>query len=71
MKPTMILKTSNCDIQNCIIGAGVVGLAIARALSKAGQEVLVLERNSNIGTGEKKILNFYAFLFCTRFSYLY
>lgn len=53
----MIQKNSKCDIQNCIIGAGVVGLAIARALSKAGQEVLVLERNSNIGTGEKMILD--------------
>jgi len=34
-----------------VIGAGVVGLAIARALALAGREVLVLERASAIGTG--------------------
>ncbi|MBV8500726.1 MAG: NAD(P)/FAD-dependent oxidoreductase [Paucibacter sp.] len=34
-----------------VIGAGVVGLAIARALARSGQETLVLERESAIGTG--------------------
>ena len=34
-----------------VIGAGVVGLAIARALARAGREVLVLERESATGTG--------------------
>ncbi|MBK3745011.1 NAD(P)/FAD-dependent oxidoreductase [Paraburkholderia aspalathi] len=33
-----------------VIGAGVVGLAIARALTKAGREVMVLERHDAIGT---------------------
>ncbi len=33
-----------------IIGAGVVGLACARALARAGREVLVLERHGQIGT---------------------
>lgn len=33
-----------------IIGAGVVGLAIARALSLQGREVLILERASSFGT---------------------
>ena len=33
-----------------VIGAGVVGLAIARALARAGREVVVLEAASAIGT---------------------
>lgn len=32
-----------------VIGAGVVGLAIARALALAGRSVIVLERNARIG----------------------
>ena len=34
-----------------VIGAGVVGLAVARALALAGREVLVLEAQEGIGTG--------------------
>jgi L-2-hydroxyglutarate oxidase LhgO len=34
-----------------VIGAGVVGLAIGRALAQRGLETLVLERESTIGTG--------------------
>lgn len=34
-----------------VIGAGVVGLAIGRALAHAGREVIVLERNARIGEG--------------------
>ena len=34
-----------------MIGAGVVGLAIGRALAQRGLETLVLERESTIGTG--------------------
>ncbi len=34
-----------------VIGAGVVGLAIARALAKAGREVVILEAAKAIGTG--------------------
>ena len=37
-----------CD--TVVIGAGVVGLAVARALAQAGREVLVLERHDLIGT---------------------
>ncbi|MFO1172160.1 MAG: NAD(P)/FAD-dependent oxidoreductase [Hyphomicrobiaceae bacterium] len=37
------------DLETVVIGAGVVGLAIARALAGAGQEVMVLERNGRIG----------------------
>ncbi|MDG5974045.1 FAD dependent oxidoreductase [Hydrogenophaga taeniospiralis CCUG 15921] len=34
-----------------VIGAGVVGLAVARSLALAGREVMVLEREAAIGTG--------------------
>lgn len=34
-----------------VIGAGVIGLAVARALALAGREVVVLERETAIGTG--------------------
>ncbi|MDY0743568.1 NAD(P)/FAD-dependent oxidoreductase [Paucibacter sp. R3-3] len=34
-----------------VIGAGVVGLAVARALAQRGLETLVLERETAIGTG--------------------
>jgi L-2-hydroxyglutarate oxidase LhgO len=36
-------------IDCAIIGAGVVGLAIGRALAQAGREVVVIERNAAIG----------------------
>ncbi|MBV9079198.1 MAG: NAD(P)/FAD-dependent oxidoreductase [Methylobacteriaceae bacterium] len=38
-------------VEAVVIGAGVVGLACARALAMAGQEVLVLEAEDAIGTG--------------------
>jgi L-2-hydroxyglutarate oxidase LhgO len=38
------------DVETVVVGAGVVGLAIARALALAGQEVLVVERHDRIGT---------------------
>jgi L-2-hydroxyglutarate oxidase LhgO len=38
-------------IDCAVIGAGVVGLAVARALAMAGREVIVLESESAIGTG--------------------
>lgn len=34
-----------------VVGAGAVGLAVGRALAQAGREVLVLERDTAIGTG--------------------
>src|SRR5689334_24210032 len=34
-----------------VIGAGVVGLAVARALALTGREVIVLEAEGAIGTG--------------------
>jgi len=39
------------DIDTVVIGAGVVGLAIARELAQAGQEVIVLERQAHFGEG--------------------
>jgi L-2-hydroxyglutarate oxidase LhgO len=39
------------QIDCAVIGAGVVGLAVARALALAGREVIVLESESTIGTG--------------------
>ena len=38
-------------VECLVVGAGVVGLAVARALARAGREVIVLERESTIGAG--------------------
>ncbi len=38
-------------VQTVIVGAGVVGLAVGRALALSGREVLVLESENAIGTG--------------------
>ncbi|MBV9568758.1 MAG: NAD(P)/FAD-dependent oxidoreductase [Hyphomicrobiales bacterium] len=34
-----------------VIGAGVIGLAVARALALAGRETIILEKETTIGTG--------------------
>ena len=39
------------DVQTVVVGAGVVGLAVARALALAGREVLVLEAEPGFGKG--------------------
>jgi L-2-hydroxyglutarate oxidase LhgO len=39
------------SIECLVVGAGVVGLAVARALARAGREVIVVERESGIGEG--------------------
>jgi len=39
------------QVDAAVVGAGVVGLAIARALALGGREVIVLESESAIGTG--------------------
>ena len=44
--------TASVDRVDCVvIGAGVVGLAVARALALQGREVMVLEAQDAIGTG--------------------
>ncbi|TVQ34701.1 MAG: NAD(P)/FAD-dependent oxidoreductase [Geminicoccaceae bacterium] len=37
-------------VQTVVVGAGVVGLAVARALAQTGREVMVLEKEGAIGT---------------------
>jgi len=39
------------DIDCIVLGAGVVGLAVARELAQSGREVLVVEKTEAIGTG--------------------
>lgn len=43
------MPTMSTDADCLVIGGGVVGLAIARALLEAGREVLLVERNSRLG----------------------
>lgn len=39
------------EVECTVVGAGVIGLAVARALALAGREVLVIERAGSVGTG--------------------
>ncbi|MBU2954561.1 NAD(P)/FAD-dependent oxidoreductase [Marinobacter sp. F3R08] len=45
------VSTEVFEAQTVVIGAGVIGLAIARALAKSGQEVIVLEGAGRFGEG--------------------
>jgi L-2-hydroxyglutarate oxidase LhgO len=38
------------NLDAVVIGAGVVGLAVARALARSGREVVVLEAETTFGT---------------------
>ena len=38
-------------VEVVVVGAGVIGLAIARALALRGRQVVLLEKESSIGTG--------------------
>ena len=39
------------SVECLVIGAGVIGLAIARALARAGREVIVVEAENAVGAG--------------------
>ncbi|ABS64127.1 FAD dependent oxidoreductase [Parvibaculum lavamentivorans DS-1] len=41
---------ADAEIGAVVVGAGVIGLASARALSRAGRETIVLERHEAVGT---------------------
>ena len=43
--------TSISKVECAVIGAGVIGLAVARALAKQGREIVILESGNAIGTG--------------------
>ena len=38
-------------IDTCVVGAGVVGLAVASRLAASGREVIVLDREEDFGQG--------------------
>lgn len=42
---------ADTDVECVVVGAGVVGLAVARALAQSGREVLVLDSAPGIGQG--------------------
>src|SRR3569833_1900015 len=42
---------STVDFDGVVIGAGVVGLAVARACALKGHQVLVLESANHVGSG--------------------
>ena len=43
-------KAASFHSEVVVVGAGVVGLAVTRALAKAGKEVVLLEKASHICT---------------------
>ena len=50
--PSMFAWSLRVDSVDClVIGAGVIGLAVARTLACAGREVIVVEAEEAIGTG--------------------
>lgn len=48
---TKVTEAENLKIQTVVIGAGVVGLAVARELARAGRDVIVLESGNRFGDG--------------------
>jgi L-2-hydroxyglutarate oxidase LhgO len=46
---TRMQRPETASVQTVVVGGGVIGLAIARALAMGGREVIVLERNAGIG----------------------
>lgn len=51
MAGPMLQADTRDEVDCVVVGAGVVGLAVARALALAGRDVLVLEAADAIGTG--------------------
>ena len=55
MVVTMMTRSHQSSATNrveaLVIGAGVVGLAVARALARKGKEVMIIERAPTIGSG--------------------
>ena len=47
----IITKTMSHDFDTIVIGAGVVGLSVARALSLLKKQVLLIEKEKIIGSG--------------------
>src|SRR3974390_543191 len=47
----MRFQRSAFDMQVLVVGAGVIGLAVARALALAGHAVIVAEAANAVGTG--------------------
>ncbi|MDZ4811157.1 MAG: NAD(P)/FAD-dependent oxidoreductase [Pseudomonadota bacterium] len=45
------INATTVDVDTIVIGAGVVGLAVARSLAQAGHEVFVLESEARAGEG--------------------
>lgn len=45
------MSQESLEIQTVVVGAGVIGLAIGRALAQAGHEVLILEAGRRFGEG--------------------
>ena len=44
----MHMRKVNTDFECVVVGAGIIGLSIARSFSKRGVNVLVLEKNKNL-----------------------
>ena len=45
----MHMRKVNTDFECVVVGAGIIGLSIARSFSKRGVNVLVLEKNKKFG----------------------
>ena len=43
------MRKVNTDFECVVVGAGIIGLSIARSFSKRGVNVLVLEKNKKFG----------------------
>lgn len=46
----MSVASAAFHVETCVIGAGVIGLAVARALAQQGREVLIVDRAPMIGS---------------------